>query len=175
MLHYILSLYVCFSLVLSTSLFAKEPAVLFQDSKNIQKQDSSKSINLEKQVKKVLLTQEAVEQLLAKYITYMATDKIVEGFELITPYIYRNEEDIQDIFDSTQEQLEKIKPDLGKYIKYDIVRKQSLNDIVTMYSILVQYENMPLRWDIVFYKNEKGWIVLKIYWDDLPELLLQAE
>ena len=176
LLRFIISflLFHSFLLAADTVKIKKEEPIKKENTKEIKEEVVVSDPLIEKEsAKKFFTTEEQVDRFIEKYTDLIGNDKIVEAFELITPYIYRSQEDIQDIFDNTQEQMEKIRPELGKFLQFNLVRKQNLKDVLLVYSVLLQYETMPLRWEIVCYKNKNGWIVLKIYWDDLPELLLQ--
>jgi hypothetical protein len=53
----------------------------------------------------------------------------------------------------------------GSAIGYELVREDKLGDNLLRYTFLVRHEKAPMRWMLVFYRAEKGWVVTDFKFD----------
>ncbi len=65
-------------------------------------------------------------------------------------------------FNSQQQNLLR---QFGNPSGYEFLREDKLGSRLIRYQFLVFHEKAPLRWNIVFYKSEKGWVISHFAFD----------
>ncbi|GAB5410570.1 MAG: hypothetical protein BalsKO_29350 [Balneolaceae bacterium] len=105
---------------------------------------------------------EKIIDLFATNLSEGSADTAVTQLFNTNPWMSRN----LDAREQVTRSLENTLPLIGNYIDKELITKKKVGESLVFYSFLFKYERQPIRFNFVFYKPEKNWLVYRFNYDD---------
>ena len=98
--------------------------------------------------------------------------KFGEGLDELKKYWPANKAEVEDMKDMTTKTMEKAMDVYGEFIAYQLLSVKNTGDFLREEIYVIRMEYHILRFNFIYYKNNKGWIVNNFTWDDkITELI----
>ncbi len=101
-----------------------------------------------------------------EFMQLIALEKFDEPFEMIKQYFHIPEKEIEDLKTTTVNQLTALKPRYGAVHGFELVKEETVKDVLARYTYIVKYEITPIRWRFLWYRPKNEWVLTSLSWDD---------
>ncbi|MGB5981135.1 MAG: hypothetical protein WBG46_03225 [Nonlabens sp.] len=108
-----------------------------------------------------------------KIMNHFGKAEFKEAFTELRKHYLLPEEDFQSIKTVTITNLKKAQESFGDVIGEVFIKEENIENIALRRNYLVKYENILLRFQIVYYKSSQNWQVNSFKWDDEFEVFFK--
>lgn len=115
---------------------------------------------------------ERINKVCDSFMQYFIKGKISEAIQLVKNNSVIDEDKLDTLQVTIQQQLEYISPSYGKAIGYELVTEKKIRDILCKRFYILSFENYYLKFEFMLYKRAKVWTITTFSFnEDVDDLL----
>lgn len=101
-----------------------------------------------------------------KVMEYIANYNFNEAFSMLAKYWHLPQDEILQLESQASSQFEAVAERFGKVIGHDFIKGQTIKDFVLQETHVLRFEQHMIRFVFTYYRNNQGWILNGVIWDD---------
>lgn len=121
-----------------------------------------------------LATTKDVDNQVARFMAQMKQQEFAEAFAALKPFWPLQTTVVDDLANTTIEQLSQLGPLYGKLIGAELVNSEKCGTFGYLVQYVLKYENSALRYSFYYYNGGSGWMVNSVSFDDKWEKFFKA-
>ncbi|MEO1437614.1 MAG: hypothetical protein AAFV80_18895 [Bacteroidota bacterium] len=99
--------------------------------------------------------------------------EISRAFSIIQPYWPLPENELDELREQTIKNTNLLQYRIGQAIGFEKMNEKIVSDFILQETYVVKYEVSIIRLKYIYYKNDQGWILNALKWDDSIGSLLE--